>query len=249
MSYGLALGGGAVLGAAHVGVLRAIEEHRLEISHVSGTSIGAFIAALYAFELPLERIREVVLDLDWLNISSLSLPRLGLFSNEKLGKNLEQAIGRKNIEDATRPLSIMSCDIATGKAVCLQHGDVARAVMASACIPGFFNPVNIDGKMLVDGGLVENVPISPLRKSGCKTILAVDLSSRRHYRMPEDIVDVLTNSLDIAMNTAVQLQLKDADILIETELSAYSRTDTHQLPKLVDEGYQAANKVFSKLAQ
>ncbi|HDP97696.1 MAG TPA: patatin, partial [bacterium] len=158
---GLALGGGAVLGAAHIGVLKAMEELDIPVHFVAGTSIGALVAALYAFGKDYKQIEKIAAELDWLDVSGLSLSQYGLLSNKKLGKIINKAIGDVDFEDARIPLAMIATDISHGKEVVLKQGNVATAVMASTCIPGIFIPVEIEGKLLVDGGVVENVPISP----------------------------------------------------------------------------------------
>ncbi|MDZ7797262.1 MAG: patatin-like phospholipase family protein [Candidatus Marinimicrobia bacterium] len=119
---GLALGGGAVLGAAHIGVLKAIEELDIPIHCIAGTSIGAFVAAFYANGKGWEEIRDIAMDLKWLDLSGLSLSKLGLLSNEKMGKFVEKHLGRSTIEDANIPLAMIATNIASGEKIVLQKG-------------------------------------------------------------------------------------------------------------------------------
>lgn len=244
---GLALGGGATLGAAHIGVLKAIEEMSIDVHCISGTSIGAYIAALYAFEISLADIEDEISGIDWLNISSFSLVKwkFGLLTNEKLGDSIEKLLGDVRIKDAKIPLAIVATDIANGKKAVLTESSLAQAVMGSTCVPGIFSPVEIDDQMLVDGGLMENVPISPLRELGAEITVGVDLNANRSYRKPDDLIDVLINSIDIAIDNATQLQTSKADLVISPKLQAYSRTDSAQVSELVDEGYKACRAAFS----
>jgi NTE family protein len=246
-TVGLALGGGATLGAAHIGVLKAIEEMSIDVHCISGTSIGAYVSALYAFGTSPADIEEEIRGLNWLDISGFSLERIkfGLFTNDKLGKSLEKMLGSAQISDSELPLAIVATDISSGKKVELTECAVSQAVMASTAVPGIFSPVEIDGQMLVDGGLVENVPVTPLRELGADLIIGVDLSARRSYRKPDDLIDVLMNSIDIAIDNATRLQTSKADIVISPELSAYSRTDTAQISELVDEGFRAARTTIN----
>lgn len=155
---GLALGGGAVLGAAHVGVLRALDEQNIKINYITGTSIGALVAALFAFGKTWKEIELIALELKWLDITSITLSKYALLTNEKLGELLIKHIGNRNIEDSEIPLAFITTDISNGEKIVLNKGPVTTAVMASTCIPGIFKPIEIDGKMLVDGGIAENVP-------------------------------------------------------------------------------------------
>lgn len=242
----LALGGGAVLGAAHVGVLKALDEHQVPIRAISGTSIGGLIAALYAFGKSPEEIETLVAELDWLGVTRLTLSRFGILSNEELGRKVEETLGDVAIESARIPLYLVATDIATGQRVVLDKGDPGRAVMASSCIPGVFVPVEIDGRLLVDGGLVENVPVSPLRDNGARFVVGVDLNARRHYQRPDDIVDLLANAIDIAIDTVTRTQVSDADLLITPELASYSRRDTSRFVDLVEEGYRVTSRMLQE---
>ena len=241
---GLALGGGATLGAAHIGVIKALEKQSLDIHCIAGTSIGAYIAALYAFGQSPAEMEKAITGLDWLDISSFSFlkMKLGLLSNDKLGGSVRQIIGDVDIEDAEIPLAIVATDISRCEKVVLQKGDAGLAVMASACLPGIFCPVEIGEHILVDGGLVENVPVSPLEKLGADAIIAVDLSTGRDYQAPDDLVDVLINSIDVAIDNATRIQTEQADLVIAPDLSAFSRTETGATKRLIEAGYTSGLK-------
>lgn len=245
-TIGVALGGGAVLGASHIGTLKALEEHDLQPDLIAGTSIGALIAALYAFGVNPGRMEEIAVRLKWLDISSISLSKMGLLSNEKLRGIIKKHIGEKQIEDAELPLAIITTDLSSGEKVVLREGDVATAIMASTCIPGIFIPVETDGRLLVDGGLVENVPVSALVDMGAERIIAVDINAYRLYNKPDDIIEVVTNALDIAMENLTKTRSKEIDLLIRPELSSYSRTeiDSEKIRKLFREGYKTADEAL-----
>jgi NTE family protein len=244
---GLALGGGAVFGAAHVGVLRALAEREIPISAVSGTSIGAFVAALYAFGKSWEEIREIALELRWLDVSGMSLSRYALLSNRKLGEMVIDAIGNVDIDEARIPLAVTATDIASGDRVVLLEGGVADAVMASASIPGIFIPVEIGDRLLVDGGVVENVPLSPLSQLGADFFIGVDLNAKKVHQRPTNIIDVLLNSLDFAMRNATRTQTAGADIRIEPDLSEFNKLDAGQTADLIERGYSEATRILAEL--
>lgn len=248
---GLALGGGAVLGAAHIGVLRALDEMGTRVKYVTGTSIGAFVGALYAGGLSWKEIETIALDLKWLDISRVRPSRFGLLSNEKLGSVIEKQLGELRFEDTEIPLAMVATDITTGEKVVLNKGGMATAVMASTCIPGLFAPVEINGRLLVDGGVVENVPLSPLPDMGAKFVIGVDLNARSERRRPQNIVEVLLNTFDFLLMNATRLQTRKADLLIEPDLSAFSMVDTDQVAELIEVGYNeslAALKKFQRQA-
>jgi len=243
---GIALGGGAALGAAHVGVLKALFEQGVKPEFISGTSIGAFVAAHVAFGTSIDDLEKIATDLDWLDITGLKLSKLGILSNERLGQSVLDQFGKVDIQDADIPLSMISTDISTGEKVVLNEGPLYKAVMASTCLPGVFTPVEWDNMLLVDGVLCENVPVSPLREKGAKDIIAVDLTTNREYKRPDDIVDVLVNTFDIGLNNMIKQQISDDNIfMIQPKLSAYNKADTSQTEKLIEEGYEAAKKALA----
>ncbi len=244
---GLALSGGATRGFAHIGVLQAFEENGIKPDFLSGTSIGAFAAALYAFGIPLPEIRSVAQGMTPVSVSKLKLSRYALFSNEELARLIQSKIGKARIEDAAIPLAVIAVDIGSGRKIVLCRGEVAPAVMASNAVPGIYRPVVIDGRMLVDGGIMEDVPISPLRPMGADTIVAVNLSADRRYRPPEDIIDVLLNAFDLAIDEDTKEQVKAADILIEPQLADFRRMDVRQIDALIAEGHRAAAASIEKI--
>lgn len=241
---GLALGGGAVLGAAHVGVLKALAEFDIRVDFIAGTSIGAFVAAFYAFGKEWDEIEVLAEGLNWFEISALSLSRYGLMSNGKLGKLITKTIGDEQIENAGIPLAMIATDASNGKKVVLKDGPVDKAAMASTCLPGIFNPIEIKGKLLVDGGIVENVPIDTVRSLGADFIIGVDLNAAHKYEKPGNIIDVLINSFHFTMMAAVRLQTEEADLLIKPDLSEFSRSDTSKISELIEQGYRDAYRVL-----
>ncbi len=245
---GLALGGGAVLGAAHIGVLRALEEFNISVSYIAGTSIGAFISAFYAFSKNWREIEKITIDLNWLDVSGLSLSQYGLLSNKKLGELVIETIGDVNFDKANIPVAMVAANISNGEKVVLKEGNVAQAVMASSCIPGVFIPVEINKTLLVDGGIIENVPITPLKNMGADFIIGVDLNAEHSYKKPENVIEVLLNAFDFTLINATKLQTEKADVLITPDLSSFNLIDTNQVADLIEKGYLEAKKVFKKIA-
>lgn len=237
---GLALGSGAALGAAHIGVLKALEEHNIKPSFITGTSIGALVGALYAFGKSVEEIEEIAIGLDWLDISDIRLSKMGLLSNNEIGELLDEYLGEVTFEEANIKLAVVATDIANGEKVILDKGRVSEAVEASTCIPVIFEPIEIDGRLLVDGGLLESVPVSVLKEFGAAKTIAVDVKAFRKYKRPDDIFDVLNNSLEIALIHLAHVHIEDVDLLIQPKLGDYSRMDTNHTREMIDLGYEAA---------
>lgn len=237
---GLALGGGVVLGAAHIGVLKALDELKIKVSHLAGTSIGSLVAALFAFGKSWEEIKEIARELKWLDISRVSLSKYGLLSNDTIGNIINDSIGSVSFNDAQIPLAVIATDIVSGEKVVISEGSIAEAVMASTCIPGIFNPVEINNTMLVDGGIVENVPTTTVEEMGAEYVIGVDLNSKLDNKKPENIIEILLKAFDYALHSATKLQTKEAHFIITPDLGSYNAIDLDQIPDLIDKGYEDA---------
>ena len=247
-TLGLALGGGAVLGYAHVGLLEILESAGIRPGLVSGTSAGALVAALYAFETPPERIRELLVPLTWRKVSGFSRTSLGLLSNASIGHMLREELGEVDIADAPRPLAIVAADIHTGDTVILREGPLGEAVRASAAIPGIYTPVRIGPRLLVDGGIVENVPVRPLREMGADVVIAATLGEALDFQPVRTLLGVLTNAFLIAVNTATRLDLRaGADVLVEPDLEVYNHWDIRQRDHLLEKGREAAAEALPRI--
>ena len=246
---GLALGGGAAKGVAHIGVLKALEDAKVNIDFIAGTSVGAMIAALYAFNVDIEAIGSLARRLTMSKVTSFKLNKTGFFTTESLRELILEYVGEVNIEDALIPLSIVATDINSGEEIILTTGSVADAVCASAAIPGIYIPVELNGRTLVDGGLVQNVPIEALQALGAGVTIASHLNSVSHYSEISHVLDVMRNAFEIAVSQHTQDQLKDADLLVSMDLSDFSlRDNTERYDELFDIGYRAATIQLTKLA-
>ncbi len=245
---GLALGGGAAKGIAHIGVLKALEEDQIKVHCVAGTSAGALIASYFAFGRPAESILSVGSTLNLSKILNFTFERGGLFSTDTIREMILRDLGDVQIEDADIPLAICATDIETGEQLIFRRGNLADAVCASMAVPGLFVPVEIDGRVLVDGGLVENVPISPLEKMGAGITVAVDLSHVSRYPKVENTFDVITNAINIGIDFNTRKQLKKADIPLMLDLSSYSLTNnTDCIEELYLEGYNPMKKKIRRV--
>lgn len=246
-NIGLALGGGVALGAAHIGVLRAIDEADIKIDYITGTSVGAFVASFAAFGKSWQEIEEIARDLKWMDIANISLSKFGLLTNNKIRDVIIKHIGDRKIEDSDIPFAMVATNAENGKKVILNNGSVAEAVMASTCIPGIFKPVELEGLMLVDGGIVENVPIKTTIQMGAEFVIGVDLNAKYSYEKPHNILDVISNSFHFIMKHSATFQTEGADILIYPDLSAYGRADINQAENMIKRGYEDARTALEKI--
>ena len=248
-SIGLALGGGAAKGIAHIGALKAFEEEGIEISCLSGTSIGSLVAAYYSFGKTTDEILAVGKQLNFKRMRSFSFKNNGgFFTTDAVREMILRELGDVNIEDGHIPLAICTTDIVSGEQVAFEKGNLADAVCASIAVPGVFAPVEIDGRKLVDGGIVENVPVSLLDDLGAGILIGIDLNGVKTYSDPKGMFDVMENAIDICMNLKTREQLKKADIVISLDLSNYNRTDnTDTIYDLLNEGYTPMKKKIKKI--
>jgi len=175
---GLALGSGSARGLAHLGVIRAIEDVGIEVDLVAGTSMGAFIGAIFASG-NLDRLAAGFLDFDWKIIASMLdpvFPKSGLIDGQKIADFVRTHVHNASIEDLSIPFRAVATDIMNGEEVVIETGDLIEAIRASIAVPGIFTPVRNNGRILVDGGLVNPVPVSTVRAMGADLVIAVDLN-------------------------------------------------------------------------
>ncbi|NOY82627.1 MAG: patatin [Kiritimatiellaeota bacterium] len=175
---GLALGGGAARGCAHLGVIEALEEAGVRPDVVAGTSMGAVVGAFYAADR-LEELRRTIRDMDWrqvLRFFGVTFPRSGLVDGKRIADYVRERIGHRRIEELAVPFAAVAVDLADGAEVIMREGDLVSAIRASISVPGIFTPVQRGGRLLGDGGLVDPVPVKAARDLGADVVIAVDLN-------------------------------------------------------------------------
>jgi NTE family protein len=195
---GLALGGGAARGLAHLGVLKVLDEAGIHADFICGTSAGSIVAALYAGGYSWEEITEVTSALDWGDFVQPVFPRMGLVRADKLEKRLEDLLGDRTIEELEIPFRAVTVDLVRGEQYVIDSGPVAPAVRASCSIPGIFEPVEVAGRVLVDGGVLNDVPIDVCLDMGADFVVAVDLNSDIvQQKAPDNIFNVIMFSFAV----------------------------------------------------
>lgn len=246
-TLGLALSGGAVLGCAHIGVLQAFDEAGIRVTHLAGTSIGALVAAFYASGYSGKEIQGIAEGLRWSDLARPSPSRLGLLSQDRLRATLGARLGDSKLGDTEIRTAMVATDISTGEKVVLTEGDLIQAASASSCFPGIFIPVELDGRLLVDGGLTEHLPVSPLKAWGVDRIIAVDAFIGMTFQRPRSLVNLIKNAVDIVLVQGSRQVVQDVDLLIAPDLHMFSSTELKDIPGIVREGYQAAMEALEKL--
>lgn len=262
---GLALGSGAVRGLAHIGVLEVLETEGIPIDMIAGTSTGAAIGALYAQGKSASVIKSTALDLSWRRLASmvdLTLPKTGFISGKRIKHWLELVIGRDiEFSDLGIPLACVATDIMTGEEIVLDRGSVPEAVRASISIPGIFTVVKLGGRYLVDGGLVNPVPVSVLKRMGAGFIIAVNVipdisaNDRTHWMGNErarkekepNIINIIMQSIYIGTHSVAKHSLENADTVIQPQVAHIGPTDFRQAKDCIQEGEAAAQASISEI--
>ena len=246
---GLALGGGGAKGVAHIGVLKALEDAKVRPDFIAGTSVGAMVAAMYAFNVSIDTITNIARDLTLSQITTFKLNKTGFFTADPLKEILAEYLGEANIEDASIPLAIVATDLKKGEEVIFTHGPLADAVCASASIPGVYIPMKMGERTLVDGGIVQSVPVGAVKDMGAGVIIASQLGGVGVYEEPKNVLDVMRNAFDIALSRRTREEVKEADLVIAMDLRDFSIADnTERYDELFTIGYDTATKELNKMA-
>jgi NTE family protein len=245
----LVLGGGAARGFAHVGVIRALEQEKIPIDMVVGTSVGSLIGAIYAADMSsfdlewtaFQLEKEDLFDFGVMN----AITGMGFAKGDKLEAWVKGHIKTPNIENLKLPFAAVATDLNWGSKVVLDSGSVARAIRASAAIPGIFQPVQHQGKILVDGGVVDNIPISVARAKGADIVLAVDISANVGNTNITNLVGVTLQATNIMFALNVERSKKDADVLIAPAgIGDVGMLDFTQKKRCMQAGIEATQKAM-----
>ncbi len=246
---GLALGGGAARGFAHVGVIQVLEEAGIRPVVVTGTSAGSLVAALYASGKTGNQLQQIAETMEEAVFADWTLPLFsrGMLRGDALARYVHQQVGGRNIEDAVLPLGILATDLNSGQGVLFQRGDIATAVRASSAVPGLFQPVPIAGREYVDGGLVAPVPVRQARQMGADYVIAVDISSQPEGNLAGDVFQILMQTFAIMGKSINALELRDADLVVRPALVGVSGADFSARRRAILAGRSAMTQLLPQL--
>jgi NTE family protein len=237
---GLALGSGAAWGMAHIGVLSVFHELKISIAFLSGCSAGAFVGALYAGGLEGAALEACGRAYRWRDAGKLIIPpRMGLASNERMGIYLQKQIGNPRFEELRVPFFVVATDLTTGGERLFRSGPVIPAVRASCAIPGVFEPMEIDGELYADGSLVDQLPCEVLREAGADFVIGVALGHAAELR-PANITEVISRSIDIALQCQAGPDQTAADLIIRPKLDGIGQFGFDRNDALIERGRAAA---------
>lgn len=248
---GLALGGGAARGFAHIGVIKALEAQGIVPDIVVGTSAGSVVGAMYAAGYNGFQLQKMALEMDEASISDWAIPFFskapGVLKGEALQLYVNKTVKNQPIEKLKIPFGAVATDLKTGQPILFRRGNTGMAVRASSAVPSVFQPVSIGGRTYVDGGLVAPVPVRFAKEMGAEFIIAVNISSATEAQATASSVDVLMQTFTIMGQRINQLELKDADIVITPSLGTMGSADFNGRNLAVLAGEQAAAAVMPQI--
>lgn len=246
---GLALGGGAARGFAHVGVIQVLEEAGIRVDLVAGTSAGSLVAALYASGRNGAQLQQVAETMEEATFADWMLPLFnrGVLRGEALARYVNQQVGQRLMEGLPMPLGVVATDLRNGQGVLFQRGDVGTAVRASSAVPSVFQPVAIGGREYVDGGLVSPVPVRFARQMGAELVIAVDISSAPEGNPASDTLQILLQTFAIMGKSINTWELREADVVVRPALTGVGSADFAARRRAIEAGRAAMRQALPQL--
>ena len=244
---GLALGGGAARGFAHIGVIQVLEEAGIRPDLVAGTSAGSLVAALWASGLDGPALGKLAQGMEESALADWAFPGRGLLRGEALARYVRLHTGGQLIERMPRPLGIVATDLNSGQPILFQRGDAGEAVRASSAVPALFQPVRIGAREYVDGGLVSPVPVSQVRRMGAELVIAVDIGEAPEGQATGDPLRMLLQTFSIMGRSISRLELRGADVVLRPALNDVAGTDFGARMRAVEAGRVAARRALPAL--
>jgi NTE family protein len=244
---GLALGGGAARGFAHIGVIQVLEEQGIKVDLVAGTSAGSLVAALYASGLSGREMATLAEGMDEGAITDWAFPTRGLIRGEALARYVREKTGAKQIEQMKLPLGIVATDLSDGSGILFRRGDTGAAVRASSSVPAVFQPVKIGNREYVDGGLVAPVPVRYARQMGADLVIAVDITSPPEEKPGSDAIRMLLQTFSIMGRSINNFELREADIVLRPKLDGVGSADFGARKRSVQAGREVALLMLAQI--
>lgn len=241
-TIGIALGSGGARGFAHVGVLKILEENNINIDFLAGSSMGALVAALYGVGHDMEQLIKFATAFKRKYFLDFTIPKMGFIAGKRVKDFLVLFTHNKNLEDLKIPVHVVATDLINGEKVVIKTGSVADAVRASISIPGIFVPEKINERILVDGGLIDRVPISVTKEMGADIIIGVDVSYVKKDADIKNIYDVIMQSIEIMQMEIMAGYEASSDILIQPDVSLYSSRAFTNIEEIIKIGEEETKK-------
>ena len=253
IKIGLALGGGAARGFAHIGVIKALEAQGIVPDIITGTSAGSLVGALYAAGNNGFALQKLAIEMDEAAISDWSLPLFskssGVLKGEGLQNYINKTVNNIPLEKLKKPFGVVATDLNTGQPILFQRGNTGVAVRASSSVPSIFQPVRIGDRVYVDGGLVSPVPVHFAREMGADFVIAVNISSQADVQPASSSIDVLLQTFTIMGQRINYHELKEADIVIQPGLGNMKGSDFNSRNIAILAGEKATAAAMAEIKQ
>ncbi|MCX5717296.1 MAG: patatin-like phospholipase family protein [Nitrospirae bacterium] len=243
------LGAGASKGFAHIGVLKVLESNKIPVHMIIGTSAGSFVGSLYAYGYNAFELQKLSFSIEKGDVADITIPDNGFIKGEKLESYINRILKNTPMEKLKIPFYAVATDIQSGKEIVFGTGNTGTAVRASCSIPGIFRPVNISGKMYVDGGVVSPVAVDAAKRLGADVIIAVDISGDIDSTQPTGTIETILQSINIMYSKLASIQLSKADIVIKPKVGYIGSADFSKRHEAVLEGEKAAIEALPKIQE
>lgn len=249
---GLVLGGGAVRGLAHIGILKSLEEHRIPIQCIIGTSMGGVIGGLFAAGISAHNIEHAFIHTPKYRFIDFGLWQRGLLAGNGINQMVEDLMetsGRKGLEIQNFQIRFkaIAVDLMEGQQVILDTGDLGMALRATSAFPGVFAPFIMNNQMLVDGGVLNNLPVAEMQEEEVDFIIAVDVAREHEKKMPRNMVEVVYRSYSLMTAERKHSSLHKADCIIRPEVGQYAAFDFTKMTDCIHAGEEAAERLITDL--
>jgi len=246
---GLALGSGASRGLAHIGVLQVLEEHGIVPDYIAGSSIGALIGGLYACGISPRMMEGLASHLDSKLYYDVTVPRHGFIQGKRIEELLKLLTQNKEFKETKIPFAVTATDLKKCKLVVIKEGKLYKAIRASISIPGIFVPVKTGDQVLVDGGVLERVPVSVVKEMGADIVVGVDVGFRGEHREANGILEVILQSLEVMELEILKTRINQSDIMIYPSINNVNPLSFDEVEERVQIGRQATMEVIEELKE
>ncbi|WP_028782668.1 patatin-like phospholipase family protein [Thalassobacillus devorans] len=246
-TIGLALGSGGARGFAHLGVLKALHDHHIPVDLIAGSSMGALVGSFYAAGQKIEDLYKLAATFKRKYYLDFTVPKMGFIQGKRIKEYIRLFTYHKNIEDFVIPMGVVATDLFAGTKRVFMTGNASDAVRASISIPGIFVPEKLDGRLYIDGGVIDRVPASVAKEMGADLVVAVDCAQFSGDADINSIYDVITQSIDIMQDELVTHLGVSADVMIQPDVSRFSTRAFTDIKEIIEEGEKAATAQISNI--
>ncbi len=246
IKIGIALSGGGVRGISHLGVLKALDEVGIVPTKISGTSAGAIVGAMYCQGYSPEEVLKIIVETNYFKFMRPAISLTGILKMDAMESLFKLYLGHNDFSQLGTPLSVAATDIKKGKVIYFSEGELVRPIMASSCIPGMFDPIVIGSRYLVDGGVLNNLPVEPL-EGFCDYVIGINCNQLPEESNIRNMKKLIERSVIMAMNYNVYSRKSKCDFFIEAPgLGKYGVFDIKKAPELFQAGYDQTMRLFSE---